>query len=309
MGAEEIVKEHWDKMAEEPPKQGTQWVHSQKILEEINRRVSGDPKVDWMEYTMARKFFVRHPPEKFSCLSLACGSGALERGLASTGMFGYIEGIDISEGSIRIAREEAAKANLSYVHYLAADLNHAALEQKKYDVILSASAMHHIKNLEHLLGQIQKALKPGGTLVLSDFVGPSQFQWTDKQIALMNAMLDRLSPRLRNDILNPGTPKPHLGRCSIEHMNKMDPSEAIRAKEIVPLIEERFNIVARKDWGGTLLHLGLQNIIGNFDENDPTDLSFLSFIIFFEETLIKEKVIESDFTFLVASPKRRWLPW
>ncbi len=264
MQAEEIVKEHWDKMAEEPPKQGTQWVHSQKILEEINRRVSGDPKVDWMEYTKARKFFVKHPPEKFSVLSLSCGSGALERGLASTGMFGYIEGIDISEGSIRIACEEAAKANLSYLHYVAADLNHVTLEPKKYDVVLSISAMHHIKNLEHLLDQIHNALKPGGTLVLYDFVGPSQFQWTDKQLSLMNAMLDRLPPRLRGDMLNPGTPKPYLERCTIEYMNQMDPSEAIRSKEIVPLIEKRFDVVERKDWGGTLLHFGASEHRGQF---------------------------------------------
>ena len=190
-----------------------------------------------MEYAKARKFFVKHPPEQFSVLSLSCGSGALERGPASTGMCGYIEGIDISEGSIRIACEEAAKANLAYLHYVAADLNHVVLEPKKYDVVLSISAMHHMKNLEHLLDQIHNALKPGGTLVLYDFVGPSQFQWTDKQSSLMNAMLDRLPPRLRDDMLNPDTLKPYLGRCTIEYMNQMDPSEAIRAKEIVPLIE------------------------------------------------------------------------
>lgn len=118
--------------------------------------ISGNPKVNWMDYTMARKFFVKHPPEKFSVLSLSCGSGALERSLASTGMFGCIEGIDISEGSIRIAREEAAKANLPGLSYMAADLNHVALGPKKYDAVVSASALHHIKNLERLLNEIGK---------------------------------------------------------------------------------------------------------------------------------------------------------
>lgn len=84
-------------------------------------------------------------------------------------------------------------------------------------------------------------------------------------------------------------------------MNQMDPSKAIRAKEIVPLIEKRFDVVERKDWGGTLLHLGLQNIVGKLSEHDPTDPSFLSFIIFLEGILIEER--SSEATLLSWSPR------
>ena len=48
--------------------------------------------------------------------------------------------------------------------------------------------------------------------------------------------------------------------------------------------------------------MGLQNIVGNFYENDPMDKAFLSLIILFEDTLIREKVLETDFSFLVATP-------
>jgi len=46
-------------------------------------------------------------------------------------------------------------------------------------------------------------------------------------------------------------------------------AELVRPAKIVPLIEERVRIVHRADFGGTLLHLPLADILVNFDPDDP----------------------------------------
>jgi hypothetical protein len=84
-------------------------------------------------------------------------------------------------------------------------------------------------------------------------------------------------------------------------MNASDPSEAIRSAEIIPLLSEYFTILEQKDYGGTILHMLLQNIIANFDHDNYKDKSILSLLILLENILIREKVIDSDFAFLAAS--------
>ena len=66
------------------------------------------------------------------------------------------------------------------------------------------------------------------------------------------------------------------------------------------LIEERFEIVYRADFGGTLLQFVLSDIAGNFDPADPKDVAMIDLVCLYEKTLIDEGVLPSDFVYLVA---------
>lgn len=48
------------------------------------------------------------------------------------------------------------------------------------------------------------------------------------------------------------------------------------------------------------MHMLLQDIIANFDHDDERDRTVLKLLIQLEATLIREKVLTSDFCFLVA---------
>ncbi len=48
----------------------------------------------------------------------------------------------------------------------------------------------------------------------------------------------------------------------------------------------------------------LQDIVGNFNSEDIKDNTVLNLLIYFEEYLIKSKIICSDFTFMVLKKKR-----
>jgi len=233
-------------------------------------------------------------------LAIGCGDGSLERHAISLHICSAIDGCDISRKSIEKAIQLAKKNNLSdSIRYFVCDMNHHVLEPLKYDIIFCGSSLHHLKNLEHAISQIKKALKPNGLLILNEFVGPSQFQWTDKQLKIMNDLLDILPKRLRLDSIT-GNLKTTISRPTLDHMNKVDPSEAIRSQEIIRVIEQNFSVIERIDFGGTLLHMLLHSIVNNFNASNEDDIAILRLLGYIEQVLIDESALTSDFAFIVA---------
>lgn len=157
------------------------------------------------------------------------------------------------------------------INYQVADVNKIVLSKNKYDIAFGSMAMHHFSNLEHIFNELRKSLKPNGLFILNEFVGPSQFQWTEKQINITNELLEILPEKYKVD-LTTGDLKERIYRPAIEFMNDYDPSEAIRSSDIVPLVAKYFKIEERIDYGGTILHLLLQNIVGNFNPSKEEDM-------------------------------------
>jgi SAM-dependent methyltransferase len=294
--------EYWDEnvqIREKPAARNIHWLNSRLAGKyHLNKLKIGNKTMSIQEWLPWVK--EKYVPETLEYgLSLGCGDGALERHALSLGICKRFDAFDLSSRSVNIAIEERGKRGFSdKLHYEVKDINSIALENDKYDIVFLDSSMHHFRNLEHVIMEIRKSLKKNGLLIANEFVGPSQFQWTDKQLQIMNELLPLLPPRLCHDIMTNAQKIP-IGRPSIEHMNTHDPSEAIRSAEIIPLLEEYFEIVERTDFGGTLLHLLLQGIIENFDPAREEDISILRLLGYIEDVLIREGVLSSDFTFLV----------
>ena len=82
-------------------------------------------------------------------------------------------------------------------------------------------------------------------------------------------------------------------------MNAYDPTEAIRSEDIIPQIEAHFDIIDRREFGGTLLHLVLDNIAGNLSECEEGKEILRRFFVE-EKRLIETGEIQSDFVVLIA---------
>ena len=233
-------------------------------------------------------------------LSIGCGDGSLERHAISLHICSEIDACDISHNSIETAIQLAEKNHLSdSIHYFRCDINTDFLESCKYNILFCGSSLHHIKNLEHAITQFKNALKPNGLLILNEFIGPSQFQWTDKQVKIINDLLDIIPKRLRLDPTT-GDLKTVISRPTLDYMNKNDPSEAIRSQEISHLIEQNFSVIERIDFGGTLLHMLLHSIVNNFNASKEDDIAILRLLGYIEQILIEESVLNSDFAFIIA---------
>jgi len=263
--------------------------------------ITGSRESYWVEW-MRDQFFPGG--DAGDALSLGCGAGHLDRILKQRGFrFRSFSGIDISEEAIDRARVLAEEADLApTIRYAAADLNQITLPRRSFDFIYFFQSLHHIESLEHVLDQCRQALRPGGLLLVNEFVGPSRFQWTSRQIEMANQIIKLLPEDLRRDLQNGGV-KTEIERPSVQHMVKHDPSEAVRSGEIEGLVKACFDVVGEWNWGGTLNHLVFQNIAANFNQENACHRSIIDLLIHHENVLIREGLLPSDFKVFLARLK------
>ena len=192
---------------------------------------------------------------------------------------------------------------LGHLSYRVADLNTVELPECRYDVVFGISSVHHIAQLEHLFREVFLSLKPGGYFVLDEFIGPSQFQWPDEQLAIINEQLERLPEEFKRPISNSDMVKGGVERPSLEHMNTYDPSEAIRSGEIMGLLPWYFDVIEVKGYGGTLLHLLLDEIAGHFLPDDPRGMEYLRSFFEVEDQMIASGKFHHDFATIITQRK------
>lgn len=261
----------------------------------INPTIAGNPDENWLAYVKRR-----HLPKPVSRgLTLGCGNGGLERHGASLHLCEHHDAIDMSPGAIEIAKAAAVECGLTNVTYDVQDLDECVLARERYDVVFSSMAIHHVENLERLFGQVRASLRPGGLFVFNEYVGPDRFQWTRRQLIVVNVVLRLLPQRLRRS-LRDGQIKTIVLRPTREAMRQLDPSEAIRSSAILRLVASYFQIVERVDYGGAILHMALQDIVGNFRAESRRDVRILRLLCGLERSLLRLRVLRSDFAVVVA---------
>ncbi len=191
---------HWgdDQRAALLAEGGLAWSQLPAVQARINEKISGSPDRDWIDHLMATQLSDRWPVQR--SVSICCYEGRAERALAQRGAVRHCLGLDISEGALRRARQLAEEADIDGLEFACQDINSLSLEPATYDVIFSHHALHHIVELEHVLDEMARALKPHGLLVIDEYVGPSRFQYPDRQIELCNAALRLLPERYRRSV-------------------------------------------------------------------------------------------------------------
>lgn len=288
------TKRFWNDFHITKSKQRIHWWDSPTIVEHCQRLVTGDPKTDI--YAFLKKRFV--PDTLRKGLSICGGSGDFERGVIDSGICKSIDIYEIAEERVKEGIRLAKEGGYDITFHIE-DVNTARFKEDHYDVFFSWSVLHHIENLEGVFKNVNNALKKGGLLVIQEFIGPNKFQWTDKQIEIVNALLRTLPDRFKK---NPETGEliTFIERPTIEQMNQTDPSEAIRSQDIIPLLKKFFNIKTIRYFGGSIFNLLFNGIINNFDEDDEKDRALIEIILLIEETLIKEKILENNYAVIIA---------
>ncbi len=277
------------------------WTGIPQVHLNHNYLITGDRNVYWVDWMRDRYFA---GGDVGDALSLGCGAGHLDRIFKQHGFrFRSFTGIDISEDAVDQARTRAREIDLApRIEYVAADLNRRELPARSFDFIYFFQSLHHIEALEHVLAQCQRAIRPDGWLLVNEFVGPSRFQWTDRQIEMSNAVTSLLPEELRRTTPLGGV-KHSTPRPTIQHMVRHDPSEAVRSAEIEPLLKAAFEVVGEWNWGGTLNHLVFQNIAANFDPENAYHNAIVDLLICHENALIREGLLPSDFKVFLARPR------
>jgi SAM-dependent methyltransferase len=299
------VASQWSQLASEAfvhSLERVSWSGIPQVHLNHNYLITGSRETYWLDW-MRDRFF--RGGDAGDALSLGCGAGHLDRIFKRCGFtFRSFTGIDISEGAVTQARALANEIGLApNIRYLAADLNHFELPPRSFDFIYFFQSLHHIEALEDVLGRCQRALRPGGLLLVNEFVGPSRFQWTTRQLDIANALNAMLPEDLRRDLQRGGV-RTEIVRPTVTQMVAHDPSEAVRSGEIEPVVKSCFEIVGEWNWGGTLNHLVFQDIAANFDQSNACHRSIIELLIHHENALIREALLPSDFKVFLGRLER-----
>lgn len=302
VAALELAGAHWGERARQQVEQTvpSSWTECPVVIRDyMNPLISGLPDVGWLEAVARQHFSV--PVAR--ALSLGCGGGGLERHGLQLGIAERFDGFDVSAEAVALAARLAQESGQAdRIVYAVADLNAMAFEEHHYGAVFASQSIHHIVALEHYMMQIRRTLLPGGLFVFNEYIGPNQFQWTEPQLEHARRLLAMIPENLCRMIREPGI-KTTIQRPTIEQMNAYDPTEAVRSADIMRVVEQQFSIVSRKDFGGTLLHLVLDNIAGNLSFCDEGRELLRTFFAE-EQRLIASGEIGSDFTVVVARNDR-----
>ncbi len=291
----------WDRAAEtrrESPLRG--WLDSYVLAaERLNAPVSGSPSVNWLVGLVERLEI----PSSSRWLSVGCGAAGQEVGAAQQGLFAHLDAIDISSSALDEGRRLAAAAEVDNITFIEADFGQHELPPESNDVVFMNMSLHHVKELDAFLLRIAACLRPGGFFLINEYIGPRQFQFGERQLSIVNDILEVLPEKLRQDVTT-GEIKRSYERKSVEYWNVADPSEAVRSDLIVPTLDKYFEVVERIDYGGTILHLLLEHIIHNFDNGNTAHVAILRLLARFEDVLISRGVLRSDFTVMALTTKQ-----
>jgi ubiquinone/menaquinone biosynthesis C-methylase UbiE len=236
-------------------------------------------------------------------LSLGCGRGDQEIYCIEQGLCSRLDAFDLSAEAIAIAHNKAEQKGLSGLHFDACDFTMRELPGDGYDVIIMSMSLHHVAEINKFLPRINRTLKSGGWLLVNEYVGPSQFQFTDTQMQIVREILALLPNRLRYDYVH-NEVKRSYKRQPRSFWFRVDPSEAICSDQIEATLRRYFRVVVQRNYGGTLLNPLLEHIVGNFDSESESDTTILYLLAYLERCLIREGVLQNDFAVFAAQKKR-----
>lgn len=280
------------------------WLAVPEVHSRYSRKLIGDHKGSWISYCCEKYLAHRLPVKRMAIIG--CGNGQLERGLSSLNAFTDCDAFDISDRAVEVAKEEAENSGISNIHYFRADIEEYPFPQNYYDAVWFKESLHHISKLEHVCQGVSHSLKDDGFLFIEEYVGPDRFSLTERQKEVLNAVFTLLPKRYRKSFFRNyvGKYQREVSIPNPQQVKKVDPSEAVRSSDIVPVISKYFNIVEQKELGGTLLHFLLHGIAGNFHADDADSMEVLELLFKIEDVLIDVGDLSSDFISIAANPRK-----
>jgi SAM-dependent methyltransferase len=116
------------------------------------------------------------------------------------------------------------------------------------DAVTFISSLHHIDDVNEALRLVRRALRPGGVVIGSEYVGPNRFAFPADVRAIADEAYRSLPSDLRGEW--PVLPSPDPVEVAT-----FDPSEAVDSERIIDAVRETFPDHEILEMGGAIVHL------------------------------------------------------
>lgn len=280
----EVIAKHW---ANNQPKSTTRWWMHPAILQHVNTVVCGKPVAGpWAGLKLRIQSLVKGGIFARG-ISVGCGNASKELSLLEDGIVGHFDLFELSADRVLAGKKSAQSLGLEHkVSFYEQNPFEQDLAEP-YDLVYWNNALHHMFDVHEALKWSRELLRPGGWLVVDDYVGATRFQWPDSQLQIASRIRKALPQRL---LRAPGQSgkncSTNIVRPSLTSMLNSDPSEAADSDNIIPALQQVFPDVDIVPTGGVIYNLALQDIIANFD--DVYDAALLQDLLNYDAALASQ---------------------
>lgn len=283
------VGERWGRLKLAQESSGfvkNRWWQFITIRNEINRYLGLDITGQGV-VQMARDIYKILPSEK--AVSIGCGNAGKEIDLVRKGLVASFDLYELSESRLN----EAMEASKRYGVYDAFTFNRENvferdLPSESYDLVYWDNSLHHMLDVEEAIAWSHKVLKPGGGLLINDFIGASRFQWPAEQLTYAKQVRECFSG---TKYLKDSSGENVDLSLTIKKPTKLgmwldDPSEAADSDRIIDSVDEYFPNAHIHNLGGVVYHLALNDMLVNFDDSE--DRHILKLLMMIDGFISKE---------------------
>lgn len=245
------------------------WWDSPLIIRQCEESITGSPDLHFYDF-LRRQYSIQNL-EKGLCI---CNKlKGIEANFIS---YGICKSFDVLEDENRITDLLSGRSGL---------------QEQQYDLFLCIDVLSHIAPLDLFIEKINHILKDKGFIIAMEYVGPVNFQWSDKDIEIA----DTIYKALNNGII---ATKPPLSISS--YLYPIDGQGAVSSNRVIPLIERVFDMVTVRYFGNPLYDLLINKIIDRLDVNEAKDAAILRLIIQTGQVLVQKGILENNYVLIIA---------
>jgi SAM-dependent methyltransferase len=238
------------------------WWTSSALSAHIDRRIC--PKYETGVRGLLRETIGTRPLEHG--ISIGSGNGAKEIRLLKSDLVNHFTLYEISTVRAKAAIAAARAEGLSKRVNVRVANAFSEKPQPVFDLVYWDHALHHMMDVGHALKWSQDSLRPGGILLINDYVGPPRLQWSREEVDRARAFLTSQASFFTGD------PPTVRYKTTINRWKQMidDPSEAPQSDKIEKLINEDLGIRMNRI-GGAMIHLCASHVLAvtGQDEHHP----------------------------------------
>ncbi|UTP40975.1 class I SAM-dependent methyltransferase [Phenylobacterium sp. LH3H17] len=226
------------------------WWSSDKCLAYYNVAVSGVPATlnsQGCRIRLAKEF----PGRIFDrAVSIGCATGSKEMALITDGLVKHFDLWEINQASIDKGEQCAAELGLAdQVTFRKGDV--FADRSPRYDLVYWDHSLHHMSDVDDALAWSVSVLRPGGVILMNDYVGPNRLQWRKDEVRRANSFIRRAM----HDRGIASREVPYSTLFSKLRQRYRDPSEAPQSENILQACAKNLPSVSVEPLGGTFINI------------------------------------------------------
>lgn len=259
-----------------------------KYLQPLVEAYFGVSRFDQLVVKGVRTIAQSKPESEIRVLSLGSGNCDYEINMASTARLRCrIVCMELNQTmldrGLKLAR---SKGMVQAVEFVQADINTLQLPGR-FDIIMANHALHHFVELEHILAEIERAMRPESFFFVNDMIGRNGHLFWDNTLDLVNRLWRSLPQDMKyHHQLKSFFVERKQWDCSTEGL------EGVRAQDILPLLDQRLKFLEFLPFFSLMNGFIDRGCGHNFKVDRPMDRSFLDWAYSLDEYCLREHYLK-----------------